>query len=122
MIDTSELRIGSLYLDPKGEVKKWEFSIDDWGLYETEEYYKMSGIPLNEEWLLKAGFKDGTYGSYFKSISTHAWLVVSLKERMAGLRENISVADHDIDIEVKYVHQIQNLYYALKQTELTFNL
>ena len=70
-------------------------------------------IPLTEEWLLKFGFekKEGYYDRYYYSID--------------GM--NIKIDDDMFETEVgeclyksiKYVHQLQNLFFAINDEELT---
>ena len=77
-------------------------------------------IPLIEEWLDKFGF-----GSKYKSVHTH-WNYCGF-----GIEQKSDVADdggelpteqvfyYDYKYEIKYVHQLQNLYHALCGKELT---
>jgi len=76
-----------------------------------------SGIPLTEEWLLKLGLKknyDGNYGGDFDfSIEPKSFDVIV--SGAAGW-ENYERA---IGKPLSYVHQLQNLYFALTGEELT---
>ena len=75
-------------------------------------------IPLTEEWLLKLGFKkkkqagrlyDYYYikdGLYYSAIDFHNWVY-----------KNNSLEG----VKIKYIHQLQNLYHALTNEELTLN-
>ena len=73
-------------------------------------------IPLTEEWLLRLGFEKVEY-----PIED---LVIPYYEKGC-----ISIEGIDFDIElfngeklnIDYVHQIQNIYYALHGEELTIN-
>jgi len=66
-------------------------------------------IPLTEEWLLKFGFVNPESMSYFKKSIT------------VYLQDNLFWCDILWDsLEIKSVHQLQNLYFALKNEELTF--
>jgi len=63
-------------------------------------------IPLTEEWLVKFGFVwTNGYGYRF----INGW--IKLKECVWK--------SYDLEVEIKHVHQLQNLYYALCQEELT---
>ena len=73
-------------------------------------------IPITEEWLLKFGFKyfaDGQYEKIFENLNFN-W------DKECGLyiflrtREDCIEASH-----IKHVHQLQNLYFALTNKELT---
>jgi hypothetical protein len=77
-----------------------------------EEY---KAIPLTEEWLLKFGFDeitpkyyvlnidDGNSFTYYYTFSGGVW----------------HFEFEGISIKIKYVHELQNLYYALTKKELT---
>lgn len=77
-------------------------------------------IPLTEEWLVKFGFKKRiTKVRSGASVTTYDnGTVYDLK-----LAENNLGFDFRYDsieiVELKYVHQLQNLYFALTKTELT---
>ena len=70
-------------------------------------------IKINQEWLIKFGFKKkGT--SFFIIIGSKLELLnVSNKDFVAYFKGST------INIKIKYVHQIQNLYFALTGEELT---
>lgn len=61
-------------------------------------------IPLTEEWLLKFGFKP-----FCKDFSLKG-IVIHKRKRGWVLRKSVP--------DLKYVHQLQNLYFALKGEEL----
>lgn len=61
-------------------------------------------IELTEEWLLKLGFKPFVKDFTLKGIIIHK------RKRGWVLRKSVP--------EIKYVHQLQNLYFALKGEEL----
>jgi hypothetical protein len=75
------------------------------------------GIPLTEEWLLKFGFtfrKDtGFIGWYSQPVFGESIRVF--------LIENGYFKFHSATTVIKYVHQLQNLYFALTNEELTIN-
>lgn len=122
-----ELRIGNLVLNQWGEID----SVEQIGisLVQFENGYcredDLKPIPLTEEWLLKFGFEpffglglvkrglsvDGTVAHF----SFDYWRLGD----QANYLENDDFVE--IPIEIKYVHQLQNLYYALTGEELTIN-
>jgi len=62
-------------------------------------------IKLTEKWLLKFGFiKDSVH------------LYYSLGQFI--IRHDFVLCDIDIRVEIKHVHQLQNLYFALRGEEL----
>ena len=83
-------------------------------LYGIENEFKP--IPLTEEWLLKFGFEfdeeDDGYqkGKYKVSVSDEGCLFFI----------NIGYYPEEI-AEFNYVHQLQNLYFALTNEELILN-
>ena len=102
-----ELRIGN-YLKKDVVVKIDARSIFDiWE--ETKEYQP---IPLTEEWLLRFGFVSNPYQDRYENQSIH---IECNKTR--GVTELwIESMPH-----IKYVHQLQNLYFALTGEELIYN-
>lgn len=77
---------------------------------ETTKYY-YEGIPLTSEWLIKAGFEArGDTGQYFIGEQT---VSVSFD------RINFWLGDSGFGKTIKYVHQLQNIYFALNEAELT---
>lgn len=77
-------------------------------------------ILLTEEWLLKFGFLKMPY----RMSGSDVWqrekyrILISFSEKYCLCIEGISPATYMI-AEFEYVHQLQNLYSALTQTELT---
>ena len=69
----------------------------------------LSPIPLTEEWLLKFGFEKTTNEYYDKNNGLVIWI--------DGQFINIEWKDRFL-ISYTYVHQLQNLYFALTNTEL----
>lgn len=70
-----------------------------------------SPIPLDEAWLLDFGFeRDGAYWS-------HRNLNLQTSELKNG-GEIILVPNRKYVLELKYTHQLQNLYFALTGEEL----
>lgn len=76
------------------------------------EYVKP--IPLTEEWLFKLGFVKTMSWTFAKDLTGNNILVYYLGEKGFSLGfKNYS------DFKCEYVHQLQNLYFALTQRELT---
>jgi len=97
------------------------------------QYYEVfipEPIPLTEEWLLKFGFKvvkkhkhdfeEIFYGkSIIKNYPNHSeQLVISLPLAFAEIGEFNIDESYLMNIEIKHVHQLQNLYFALTGEEL----
>lgn len=107
MIDLNQIRIGNWihhneswsYRNEESKAHDFEWNDSDW--YQLAECCldekDLSFIPLTEEWLNKLGVKQIAMNK-FKHISS-------------GL-------DLECSYELKYVHQLQNLYFALTGKEL----
>ena len=86
------------------------------------ELCKYQPIPLTEEWLLKFGFvrpceehRYNTWEKYLAPNRTFNILPPYEKIKYYGYS-----AGHRIgELEIKYIHQLQNLYFALTDEELT---
>lgn len=78
---------------------------------EIKKFYKP--IPITEEWLLKFGFKynNPTYEWYDKSA------VFFIQVNYLGF-DLIAKFHNQVIREIKYVHELQNLYFALTGKEL----
>ena len=86
-------------------------------LFRSEHLEDYEPIPLTEEWLERFGFSvrkslgfeaydlDDTYTIYYNTTATPY-----------GFELSFGV---DFEIEIKHVHQLQNLYFALTGEELT---
>ena len=113
---TNELRIGN-YLFAKGtEVIRFT---SFFGLCNIESYpERYTPIPLNEEWLLKFGFNIKER-IWFSKKTNIAWIrfEVSIKDKRCILFNTKKFEFCDI-LFPKYVHQLQNLYFALTGEEL----
>lgn len=132
----SELRIGN-YLKYKNTndlaivelIHKQHFDcMDEYGAFTTNGNYEP--IPLTEEWLLKFDFQKckGRHGLYFKHKELDAfrvWYNEDLNSWSAGRRDYKSIDKeyntYWIRDNIKALHQLQNLYFALTREELTLN-
>ena len=69
--------------------------------------FRYTPIPLTEEWLVKFGFIETSYG-WESAIST----IEIVGKKFIQSRNGVVI---------KYVHSLQNLYFALNGEELTWN-
>lgn len=69
-------------------------------------------IPLNEEWLLKFGFVKKEIG-YSKLTEMEQCFLISFGK-------HTSVNGIKFNNEIKYVHQLQNLIFAILQEEISY--
>ena len=115
MIKTNELRIGNLvFLNDKQKV--WEI-MDGFDIDEMTENSTVDPIPISEEWFLNFGFNRITTNEY--------WFVIPLKDRSLNVSTvgSVEIKSWDmlcisIGCVCEYVHQLQNLYFALTGNEL----
>ena len=121
MIKYTELRCGNLheyYIEDKHDERKawWEISVIDpddikyLQKHPEDNFYRF--IPLSEEWLIRAGFEK---------YSDKEFYIYTSKENEVRFYKS----DSDWNLayfitETRYVHQLQNLYFALTGEELTF--
>lgn len=118
-MEAKELRIGN-YVEYAGETVKIsgvteENPFIDMITVDYLEYDEIFPIPLTEEWLVKLGFseiggcneKDFTNGDYNIFINS------------IGEVNFLFFREGDWYQKISYVHQLQNLYFALTGEELT---
>jgi hypothetical protein len=115
----SDLRIGNLILDTNYTEERL-FKVKEVNISILEDLnnpdFEFKPIPLTEEWLVKFGFKNCTLKKFRLTIGH--W-----EKRKCSLywRKGKGFCKSGKGIKVKYVHQLQNLYFALTNTELTIN-
>jgi len=122
MMQAKDLRIGNVvYLDHKDFAKGFMYAIKADDLVDFEAKITLyEPIPLTEDILIRAGFKykppgiggqDGWsgYGIWYKD-----------DVAFLGFKNgNVLYYNRNGDVQYEYLHQLQNLYFALTQTELT---
>ena len=86
---------------------------------ELEDFKKpnLNPIPLTEEWLLKFGFEEQGKSIIFSIEHQGMKLVIDIYQGLNNIHlvfENMSAPL----IKIKYVHQLQNLFFALTGEEL----
>ena len=102
----NELRIGNWYRW-YAERRYYEYQVE-----ETDFCYgnmvNFEPIPLTEEWLVRLGFKKLTQGGS----------IYKVKDFHVQDFSQLGIYECNNHIEIKYVHQLQNLYFALTGQEL----
>lgn len=129
-IQANELRIENYVKDHLGRIQKVaETRSDSYICYLSNGIklkYKLNTtqpIPLTEEWLLKFGFLDITGVDYILNIDVDFKLLLIPAD---GFYPQIDKADDNgwqsVSLnKIEYVHQLQNLYFALCGEELKLN-
>lgn len=103
----------SIFIQSKKLVGK-----NDQYFFETPEKYEP--IHLTEEWLVKSGFKKQQTIDYCnrwyigENPVTHDWLF-----SLVWLAGHLTPFFQNGYLQIKYVHQLQNLYFALTGEELS---
>lgn len=112
-MEAKELRIGNLYYYTAHLCKEVSEIDDAYSLYLLQEndMKDCEPIPLTEEWLLRFGFEDRfVIEAYIKGdIIVREDYKIGIHD---GLHNNTFIKD------MEYVHQLQNLYFALTEEEL----
>lgn len=122
MIKANELRIGNWVILSEDSTKFIIEEISKTGLVvqnsqETAwiEIEEFEPIPLTEEILLKCGFEHSIAGLFGNN-----YMLNSVSIQLKTLGAYILVCYPKC--EIKYLHQLQNLYFALTGQELEINL
>ena len=83
----------------------------------TEKPHPFVGIPLSEEILLKCGFTIGMLECVFHAPKEYWHVYISAKEGDSDEKFTFRGLGASI-VDIKYLHQLQNLYFALTGEEL----
>ena len=113
-MNAAELRIGNLVQDRHSE-ECGMIDIVVLGIIDAMENHSYQPIPLTEEWLKRFGFEKYNLNNF-----TLSWGGVLFYYRISdrSFRKGYQVMEKICFTEVKYVHQLQNLYHALTGEEL----
>ena len=131
---TTDLRINNhvQLIFPDGEitavvegVKRGMIALDVNGRIGWYDSTSINPIPLTEQWLFDLGFEKytGRYGVYYKHYALEGFRVW-LPRDIYGWGYTVGRKDFEtgdtywVKNEVRYVHQLQNLYFALMQEEI----
>ncbi len=111
-MEVRELRIGNLVkaVHKKSDILNSYIVIEGKHICDLENgksEFDFYGIPITEEWLLKFGF---TQSLAFKSV----YFIGTFLSITLGNKIMFEINDQIIS-EIKYIHQLQNLYFALTQ-------
>ena len=111
----TELRAGNLtfFKEKERELNLWDFSTY---IQTNIGYYKP--IPLTEEWLVKFGY------AVRKSLGFEAYEIndiYTVYYNTTATPNGFEMCFGDFEIEIKWVHKLQNLHFALTGEELNQN-
>lgn len=113
----NEIRLSNWFIGYDYKPFKWEIEhFANLATVYPDEIIK-SPIPLTEEILLKAGFKVSMNKTCYGMISE------SGKTRLSIFHDGLfKVSCEDLEIKVKHLHQLQNLFFALTGEEIKIEL
>ncbi len=119
----TELRIGNLITANFGMGYEQQETVDaDTFDRFDSDHVTFDAIPLTEEWLLKFGFTVGRESD----LDLPPLKFYRKEEHYNGKTAHLFVSDYGDDSHydiplphIKYIHQLQNLYYSLTGEELT---
>lgn len=86
-------------------------------------YEELAPIPLSEEWLLRLGFSIHSKHSFWNYILPNKWAISMWMEEepTAGFEEKGVCYWGETYVTVRYVHQLQNIYFSVTGLELEIN-
>ena len=120
----NELRIGNWITAPKGS--RWNGNDIQWSLDNfywlgelVDDIEDFKPIPLTEEWLVKFGFEYIEHWPNYRIPTNDGYYnSIQLYENEWHYNNDSSDAGCYYVATIKYVHQLQNLYFALTNEEL----
>lgn len=112
-MQANEFRIGNLIDDPMNGIVPIHTIEEDSVNYIGLPYILV--VPLTEEWLLKFGFEKKSLDSY-----EIGWDTLRLDPNDMGSYDAKEPGDFNpiCNLPIQYVHQLQNLYFAIEGKEL----
>ena len=126
-MEAKELRIGNWvkYKDGRQVIK---IDLGDFCYIERQGTEDYKPIPLTEEWLLKFGFEKGFEGhedtdfskENFNMLSDYGGQGITISKDK-NIKPFMYCGYYNNEIGCEFVHQLQNLYFALTGEELEIN-
>jgi len=117
----NELRTGN-YLDYRLKDNKIVVSWEDLREFDRKEQYVLDSIylpiPLTEEWLIKFGFGKSEFDNEMIDNVSLKDIVINCNYERGGVELEGETESQYLN-HIKHVHQLQNLYFALTNEELT---
>ena len=109
----NELRVGNWVLEFGHPL---QISLNNGDLWHTDNF---NGIPLTPEILEQCGFKRDKLGHWRKNMNKSKFFILRGREwhYKTGYLDTLSVMHYD-NCKMSYLHQLQNIYFALIGEEL----
>ena len=112
MIEVRELRVGNYVSNNVEVVKLTDEDLVYLLIYDNQ--HKAEPIPLTEKWLIDFGFEKHKANGFWFMKNGICISVLGVIELISWDRQAFKLKN-----EIKHVHQLQNLYFALTGEELT---
>lgn len=113
MIPVNDLRTGNWIFDSNSDFKKLETGAD------LDKAANYTPIPITREILIHCGFR---YDTYFNVWQLKKNALATGYEMEVDSTYNVRDFGHRyVGIKLETLHQLQNLYYSMKQEELPLN-
>jgi hypothetical protein len=122
----TDLRIGNLIyyrvVDRLDERKEWfevsKIAAYDLTILQESLDYDYQPIPITEEWLLRFGFVKGKFDNYV-IVLDNEFSKISYWSNAKKIELSNTSGTTWGAVNCMYLHQLQNLYFALRGEELT---
>lgn len=141
-MEARELRIGNWVIDPhhaelyektfgfveitsltSGEYCHWRAPFIVGRVHSGNKYENIQPIPLTPEILKKAGFSQSFTSDPQEQDASQVFKLDELKiHKPSEKHPTLLFFADDLEIELKHVHQLQNLFYCLTGTELNIQM
>lgn len=117
----NELRIGNWVRKENYSPEFHKIEIEDFAILERSHNFYQP-IPLTEEWLLKMGFELSGHqlGEEYSRGNFSMYYYNGDYPDYEG--EILASCFNGNNVEIKYIHQLQNIYFALTGEELTIKI
>ncbi len=129
MIDPKELRIGNLIYNQSVVVAADGRTIFDLAYFEKPQYQP---IPITPEWLKRFAFERRKDHYPYDDVLKNTWFEKKFMTSYTSCHTSIDINEYSFTCwvstgedgggalnKIYFVHQLQNLYFALTGTELT---
>lgn len=121
----SDLRVGNwvLYQQTIDDHEPKQMNASDIALFETWKDIYIA-IPLTKEWILKFGLKIELLNMDAYDIKLNEFFTLEFQKKDQWNEEDgfhlyVNGTEYDSNVFIKYVHELQNLFFALTGEELT---
>lgn len=121
MINPTSLRIGNIIYNMSGDIDEVtsigkQYIAGKDGVHAPT--LEVRGVELTKDWLVKFGFKPGTQVNYDRNVFYSTGGLIEMQILKVSGWVLLGKKMERVPEACEYVHQLQNLYFALCGTEL----